>query len=68
MSLQPTDLDDELLTSKQVAAILQFKEQSLANMRRRGDGPRFIKLGSSTKSAVRYPRRGVEAWLAEHNE
>lgn len=67
MSLQPTDLDDDLLTSKQVAAILKFKEQSLANMRYRGTGPRFIKLGSSVRAGVRYPRRAVEAWLAEHN-
>lgn len=68
MSLQPADLDDELLTSKQVAAILQYKEQSLANMRHRGTGPRFIKLGSHARAKVRYPRRAVEAWLAEHNE
>lgn len=67
MSLQPTDLDDELLTPKQVAAILQYKEQSLANMRHRGTGPRFIRLGSSRRAAVRYPRRAVEAWLVEHN-
>jgi predicted DNA-binding transcriptional regulator AlpA len=67
MSLQPTDINDELLTTQQVAAILQFKEQSLANMRRRGTGPRFIKLGSSAKAQVRYPRLALDAWLAEHN-
>lgn len=50
-----------LLTPAQVAATCGLARSTLAKMRLRGDGPRFIKL---TRSAVRYWEDDVQAWLA----
>jgi predicted DNA-binding transcriptional regulator AlpA len=46
--------DDALLTPKQLAEYTNLKPKTLETMRRRGDGPRFIKFGRS----VRY--RGID--------
>lgn len=67
MSHVTIDLDDELLTAKQVAQFLKFSPQSLADMRSDGTGPEFIKLGPHRCSPVRYPQRALLAWIAEHN-
>lgn len=68
MSHLTIDFDDELLTPKQVAEFFKFAPQSLADMRSDGTGPEFIKLGPNRSSPVRYPRRAVLAWIAEHNQ
>jgi predicted DNA-binding transcriptional regulator AlpA len=46
--------DDSLFTPKDLAEYLTLKPKTLETMRRRGDGPRFIKVGRS----VRY--RGID--------
>lgn len=56
-------MSDELLTSEQTAAILGLKPNCLEIWRFRGQGPKFIKLGTKKQSPVRYKRSEVEAWL-----
>jgi len=50
-------LDDE----RQAAAYLNLSPRTLQAWRRRGDGPRYLKLGA----AVRYDRADLDAWLSE---
>jgi predicted DNA-binding transcriptional regulator AlpA len=48
----------DLLTQQQAAAYLGFKPGTLAQMRWRGDGPAFLKLGKF----VRYDRADLDTW------
>jgi predicted DNA-binding transcriptional regulator AlpA len=67
-------LNDELLssvatlpdvsTTEQVASFTGFKVNTFEIWRLKGKGPKFIKLGNSKQSPVRYLRADVEAWLA----
>lgn len=58
----PTD-PDALLTPKQVSAMTQLDEQTLANMRWRKTGPTYLKFGDGRSAPVRYRRRDVLAWF-----
>ena len=58
----PTD-PDALLTPKQVSALTQLDEQTLANMRWRKSGPVYLKFGEGRSAPVRYRRRDVLAWF-----
>jgi len=53
--------DDTLLTVKEMVSYLNLKSKTLEAMRRRGDGPRFIKVGRS----VRYRGCDVLDYLDE---
>lgn len=44
-----------LLKASEMAEILGLSEQTLANLRSRGVGPEFIKLGPGKNAPVRYP-------------
>ena len=50
----------QLLTDRDVAAVTGLARSTLAKLRLRGDGPRFVKIGA----AVRYREDDVQAWLA----
>ena len=49
----------EMLTDKQVGDIVHMKPSSLAQMRYKGTGPKFVKLGSR----VLYRREDVIEWI-----
>jgi predicted DNA-binding transcriptional regulator AlpA len=49
----------EYLTALQVSELTGFSEKGLENMRARGDGPRFLKVGTS----VRYRIEDVRTWV-----
>lgn len=49
----------ELLTSEEAAELLRVSPRSLNNMRSRGGGPPYVKLGR----LVRYDRRRLAAWI-----
>lgn len=49
----------ELLTGDQVAALTHLKPSSIAQMRYKGTGPKFVKLGSR----VLYRREDVTEWI-----
>lgn len=50
---------DDLLTSKQTAALLRIKPNTLEIWRSKGKGPEFIKLGDSQSAPIRYLRSVV---------
>ena len=54
-----------LLTTKQLAELLQYSEAHLARLRVEGGGPPFIKLGPGRQAKIRYRRTEVEKWLSE---
>jgi hypothetical protein len=49
------------LTSKQAAFYLGLKDRGLADMRRKGNGPRFVRMGR----CVRYHIRDLVAFAKE---
>nr|WP_281720180.1 helix-turn-helix domain-containing protein [Nitrosomonas nitrosa] len=49
----------EYLTTFQVAQLTGFSPKGLENMRARGEGPPFLKVGNS----VRYRVADVRAWI-----
>ena len=51
-----------LLTTKDVAELLQIPVKTLNNWRVDGGGPRFCRVHSK---AIRYRLEDVEAWIAE---
>lgn len=53
-------MDEPLAKAAEVADRLGYTPEGLAQMRYRGNGPKFIKLGGK---AVRYRWSDVEAWL-----
>jgi predicted DNA-binding transcriptional regulator AlpA len=56
---------EALLSSEQVAAWLGLKPQTLRAWRLQGKGPRYCRLGDSTKAPCAYRKRDVETWLQE---
>ena len=50
-----------VLTTEEVAKVLGLRSGTLANMRIRGDGPHFLKLGSR----VFYDPRDIDDWINE---
>ncbi len=46
--------------SREAGSYLAHAESTLAKVRRRGDGPRFVKLGGK---AVVYRKSDLDAWL-----
>lgn len=54
-------MTEELFRPAELAAYLGTTTGALAQMRYRGVGPKFIKLGAK---AVRYSLTDVNAWLA----
>jgi predicted DNA-binding transcriptional regulator AlpA len=51
---------DQLLSTKQLAALLAVSVQLLENWRQNGEGPEWIALGPR---CIRYKRSDVLAWL-----
>lgn len=53
-------MKEKLLTAEELADYVGYTPEGLAQMRYRGNGPKFIKLGGK---AIRYRWADVEAWL-----
>lgn len=58
-------MDQEMLTTAQVAPMIGYTHGSLIKLRQRGGGPKFYRLGYKT---VRYRREDVEAWIESRRE
>lgn len=54
-------VDEELMTPHELAQLVGLSVRSLEQWRRRGYGPRFIRL--SGQKGVRYPASAVRRWL-----
>jgi excisionase family DNA binding protein len=61
LNTSDSKLDNELLTTEEVAAYLHIAPQTLRQWRWLGQGPSGIKVGRR----VLYRRSAVEAWIAE---
>jgi predicted DNA-binding transcriptional regulator AlpA len=59
-----TNRDGDLLKPAYVGEWLGMTEDSLAQLRYRGTGPRFVKL---TARATRYRRSDVELWIEQQS-
>lgn len=55
-------LDGGLLTTAQLAELLQVPPRTIDDWAYHGTGPRYSRVGK----ARRYARRDVERWLDEH--
>lgn len=53
----------KLLTNAEAAAMLGLQPTTMEIWRTRGKGPRFVKLGLSKQSPIRYLESEVIAWL-----
>ena len=61
--VEPLPPWDGLLDPRSAAAILRLSIHTLADMRCKGTGPRFLKAGR----LVRYRLSDVQAWLDAHS-
>lgn len=57
----------KMLTSHQVALRLSITEKTLRYWRSLGKGPRYVKLGPSRTSLIRYDEDEVERWKIENS-
>lgn len=53
------EIENRMYTAQEVAAIVNFQPQTLANWRMTDQGPPFARIGR----AVRYPGSLLAAWL-----
>jgi len=63
--MHTADPPERLLTTDEVAAMLQVKPETLAKWRTLGKGPRFTRL---SHTRVRYQRADVDAYIATQRE
>lgn len=54
---------EDLLTTEELAEIVKVSPATVRDWRKKGRGPRALKIGH----AVRYPRREVVAWIEQTN-
>jgi predicted DNA-binding transcriptional regulator AlpA len=54
------DAEDEWLTLSQTVALMRMTRPALAQMRYRGDGPKFYRITAKT---ILYKRHEVIAWM-----
>lgn len=54
------DEEPAMMTVKEVAAMLRISTRTLGEWRRKGKGPKAIKLGYNK---VVFPENGVQEWL-----
>ena len=59
---EPVEGLPTLFDSHQVSAYIGIEYTSFVEMRNRGRGPRFMKIGGK----VRYLASDIEAWLKDH--
>ncbi len=52
---------DDFYTAIELADLLKISAPTLARWRGAGQGPPFVQL----EGTIRYPREGVDRWLAE---
>ncbi len=58
---------NKLLTSQETAELLGIRNNSLEIWRFKSKGPRFIKLGPTAQSPVRYRLGDVLEWIEQHS-
>ena len=56
---------EKMITPDELTKLLKLSKNGLANMRAKGNGPPFIKIGDGPRGRVRYLLEDVEKWIAE---
>ncbi|NTT85738.1 helix-turn-helix domain-containing protein [Tabrizicola sp. SY72] len=56
---------NDLLTSADTAALLGIKRGTLELWRQKGQGPKFVKLGTASQAHIRYRRSDVAAFIEQ---
>lgn len=56
----------QLLTRAEAARLLAVSPATLSRWAAERQGPPFVKLGSASKAAVRYPADALEEFIAAH--
>ncbi|GAA1072339.1 helix-turn-helix transcriptional regulator [Tsukamurella spumae] len=54
-----------LLTTREVAKLVSKSPATVADWRKDGIGPAYLKLSPGRQGSVRYELSAVEAWIAE---
>lgn len=57
----------QLLTTAEAADYLRLKRRTLEDMRVRGNGPRYYKLGPGRMSRVAYRKGDLDAWVERYS-
>jgi len=60
-----TTMNEQLLTPKQVADLLQIHVGTLEAWRGRLEGPKWMKLGTGSRAPVRYKQADVDQYLLD---
>lgn len=58
-----SSVDDRLIDEKAAADRLGVKPGTLSAWRKRGRGPRYVKMGTGKTAAIRYRRADLDAWI-----
>lgn len=58
-----SNLNPDLLTNEEAAALLGIKPNTLEIWRTKGKGPTFIKMGEHKQAPIRYLRPKIYEWL-----
>jgi hypothetical protein len=58
---------DEYLTPAEAAVVVKLTARTLADLRWRGGGPPFRKLGPGPKARVRYRRGDLDDWMQQRD-
>lgn len=59
-----SEIKERFLTRREVAKLLGVSVNMLGDLGRRGEGPRFIHVGSR----IRYPESDLRSWLANQGD
>lgn len=60
-----TPADEQLMTPKQVARLLNISQRTLSTWHKRGRAPRAVKIGPDGNGSVRYRPADVARWVDE---
>jgi hypothetical protein len=59
--------DDQLLTTRQAAAVVGRTPKTLRELRCNRAGPRCLKMGTSKQARTYYRRSDLERWIVENS-
>lgn len=54
---------DGYLSDNELAELLGVSKATLARMRRKGEGPPWMRVGASKNTSIRYPKLDLAEWL-----
>lgn len=55
-----------LLNTDEAAKAIGFSQKTLESWRLHGTGPKYVKIGTGKRSAVRYRPADLATWITQH--